>query len=525
MCGVVGVLRKSAANSTVHSDGSDDLSHERNLAVLRSDHQAAQDVLLSLIALQHRGQDAAGIISFDDAFHETKGLGLVEGVFTQKSLESLTGSIAVGHTRYGTTGNGDVREAQPFTLNFPLGIAIVHNGNIVNHDSMREELSKNMGRICFTSSDTEVLLNWIAHHLSKQTFSQESLRDGAAFSALQTATKEVFDHLIGSYSVVGILARCGLFAFRDVHGIRPLVLGCKRQAGEITEYMVASESIALQVAGFELMRDVAPGELIFIEKDTAQLQSVNLLKEKTSPKPCMFEWVYFASAESELEKTPVYGVRLELGRALAKTLGPKLKEWQVDLVAPVPDTSRTAASALAEELHLPYREVLIKNRYIKRTFILASQTLRSRSVDLKLNPVLSEIRGKNVLLVDDSIVRGTTSKRIVELVRRAGARKVYFLSTCPPIRYPCYYGIDFPDVKELVAAGRSEEDVSDILGADGVVYLDAAALKQSILKASNGEVSSICMACIDERYPTPIGEGVRFAHTRGLQRGKGGKAE
>lgn len=489
MCGVIGVI------------GSPD---------------AAKESFLGMISQQHRGQDAAGILSYDKRFHEVKNLGLVENVFSKDSIEGLTGSLAIGHTRYSTVGKGDVQDVQPFSLNYPFGLGLVHNGNIVNYPQIKERLQVEMKRLCFTSSDSETILNWLAHSLSQIG------NEPPQFHHLKDAVAEVFKSIHGSFSVVGILAEGGLFAFRDPAGIRPLMLGKKTttraDATVGTAYMVASESLALRVCGYEIVRDVEPGELIYIEQKTQRFYSAKL--ESRTHRPCMFEWVYFASAESELEGIPVYGSRLSLGFALAELVRKKIEkaEIEVDLVAPVPDTSRTAASALAENLGLPYREVLIKNRYIKRTFILGSQSQRERSVDLKLNPVVSEIRGKSILLVDDSIVRGTTSKKIIELIKRAGAKKVYLVSTCPPIRFPCFYGIDFPDQRELIATGKTESEIANVLGANGVVYLDQEGLINSLKQRGSSGIDP-CMACISGSYPTDVSQSWRFAQLRISERG------
>ncbi len=490
MCGVVGII------------GSPD---------------AAKETFLALITLQHRGQDAAGIISYDQNFHVVKNLGLVESVFNKQSIQSLTGEMAIGHTRYSTAGKGDLNDVQPFLLSHPFGIGIAHNGNIVNYLNIKERLQKEMQRRCLTQSDTETILHWIAHHLK-----------GTDFSSLQDAVKSVFENIHGSYSVAGFLGEGGLFAFRDPYGIRPLVLGKKNIASK-DAYIVASETLTLSFLGYEFLRTVLPGELIYIDQ-TQKLYSKVLMNNKPH-RPCMFEWVYFASAESEVENTPVYGVRLELGKALAQHIKKRLQNdnIHIDLVAPVPDTSRTSAIALAEELQLPYREVLIKNRYIKRTFIVGSQGKREEALDLKLHPVRSELLGKSILLVDDSIVRGTTSKKIVQLIRQAGAKKVYFVSTCPPIQYPCFYGIDFPDQNELIASQflhnpkELESQIAKKLGVDGVFYQSKKGLLESIQVCSQRHsqilhISSVvknpCTACLDGQYPTDVSESPRLAALR-----------
>ncbi|MBI3555141.1 MAG: amidophosphoribosyltransferase [Deltaproteobacteria bacterium] len=482
MCGVIGVI------------GSPD---------------SAKEAFLGLITLQHRGQDAAGILTYDKSFHLVKNVGLVENVFSREAIDSLSGNMAIGHTRYSTVGKGDAQDVQPLVLNYPYGIGVVHNGNLVNYQSVKERLQTEMRRRCFTDSDTETILNWFADKL-----------EGNSFEHIRSAIKSVFENLQGSYSVVGLLAEGGLFAFRDPYGLRPLVLGKKLVDGK-PAYMIASETIPLSFLGYELERDIRPGELVFIDRD---MKMHSFVVDGTKPhRPCMFEWVYFAGAESEPEGTPVYGTRLELGRNLAKVIRERMErgEIEADIVAPVPDTSRTAATALAEELKLPYREILIKNRYIKRTFILGSQEKREKAVDLKLNPVVSELKGKNIILVDDSIVRGTTSKKIVDLVRRAGARKIYFVSTCPPIRFPCFYGIDFPDRRELIAADRTEAEIAKMLGADGVVYQDRDGLLKSLDRASHSRVKNPCTACLDGKYPTDVTESSRFAALRNSERGTG----
>jgi amidophosphoribosyltransferase len=491
MCGVIGVIGPEASST--------------------SSIDAAKEAFLGLITLQHRGQDAAGILTYDQSFHLVKNIGLVENVFSKEAVQSLTGSMAIGHTRYSTVGKGDIYEVQPLVLNYPYGIGLVHNGNLVNYQAVKERLQNEMRRHCFTNSDTETILNWFAHFL-----------EGNHFEQIEHAVKAVFKDLLGSYSCVGLIGDGGLFAFRDPYGIRPLVLGKKMVDGK-PAYMIASETIPLSFMGYTVERDLKPGELIFIEKNNLKVHSVVIPgPPKAEPRPCMFEWVYFAGAEGEIEGAPVYGARLELGRSLAKVIREKMKKGEIeaDLVAPVPDTSRTAASALAEELELPYREVLIKNRYIKRTFILGTQAKRENAVDLKLNPVVSEIKGKSIILVDDSIVRGTTSKKIVELVRRAGAKKVYFVSTCPPIRYPCFYGIDFPSKTELIAHGKTEEQIAAQLGADGVIYQDFAGLLGGLERASQGRVKKPCTACLDGKYPTDVSEGQRFEALRKSERGE-----
>jgi amidophosphoribosyltransferase len=450
---------------------------------------AAREAFLGLTTLQHRGQDAAGILTYDkNGFHRVKNIGLVESVFNRQNMMELTGNLSVAHARYATIGRGDLSDVQPFLLSYPFGIGMVHNGNIINVQPLAEELRTQSRRHLLTHSDTEVVLNVFADGIAKEHTTEGSQ---LTFDHICAAVNQVFTKVKGSYSIVTMIADYGLIAFRDPNGIRPLVWG-KRAAKRTTEiegtlesgeaHMFASESVALSFMGYEIFRNVQPGEVVFIDMK-GKVHTRTLAKE--AHRPCMFEWVYFASPESVIDEVPVYGARIQLGKNLAKLIKKQLDEKKIeaDIIVPVPETSRIAAIALAEELNIPYREVLIKNRYIKRTFILDSQEKRQSAVNLKLSPVRSEIVGKRVILVDDSIVRGTTSKKIIELVRNAGASKVYFVSTCPPIQHPCFYGIDFPEEKELIASGRNLKEIEKDLGADAVIYQDEAGLKQSILSA------------------------------------------
>lgn len=493
MCGVVGVINHR-------------LSPLEGRSVLEND--AAREVFLALTTLQHRGQDAAGILTYDaDGFHHVKNVGLVESVFRREHIQQLTGSIAIGHTRYSTIGRGELSDVQPLVISYPFGLGMAHNGNIVNVAPLRLYLMQESRRHLLTQSDTEIILNLFAEGLA-------SAQAAPTFDDLTRAVQFVHQKTNGSYSIVTLVAGEGLVAFRDLHGIRPLVFGKKTENGRIVSYMVASESVALEFNGYELVRSLEPGEVLFIRQsaDGPELFSrvLDNGKEKNSSRPCMFEWVYFASPESEINDMGVYAARIALGKSLAHLVKARLKAKgiQADVIVPVPETSRIAAIALAEDVGVPYRELLIKNRYIKRTFILDSDDKRQKAVDLKLSPVKSEIIGKTIVLVDDSIVRGTTSRKLIELVRRAGAKKVIFVSTCPPIQHPCYYGIDFPNAKELIAYGRSEEEIRIALGADELIYLDEAGLKASLGK-------NPCTACLDGKYPTDVqGVGAHFGKQR-----------
>lgn len=484
--------------------------------------EAAKEVFLGLFTLQHRGQDAAGIVSYDEGegpgFHVHKANGLVESVFNEEIVNRLPGRMAIGHTRYSTVGKSDNdRDIQPLVLNYPYGIGMAHNGNLVNYYQLVEKLRREKRRMPLTNNDLEVIQNLFADALLEAGGGAE---DKIRFEQLERAVTRVTKDVIGGYSVVAMVAGQGMFAFRDPKGIRPLILGrrdtmVKGADGTLVKkpaYCLTSEMILLNFLGYEPVGDLAAGELVFV--DTEGNIHRKVLPTAVEPTPCMFEWVYFAGAESVLEGKPVYTARLELGKGLARKIKSEIDAGRMkpDVVVPVPETSRIAAIALAEELGVPYREVLIKNRYIQRSFILNTPEKRTKAVDLKLNPVKSEIIGKNVLLVDDSIVRGTTSKRLVDLVRRAGAKEVYFVSTCAPIRHPCYYGIDFPNPEELIATGRDEEQIAKALHADRVIYLDQERLKESI------GLKSMCMACLDGNYPTDISAGLAFRERRREQR-------
>ncbi len=481
MCGVVGVIGSS---------------------------QAAKEVFLALTMLQHRGQDAAGILTYDeDGFHRVRNLGLVESAFTPNDLEILTGSAAIGHARYSTIGRGDVADVQPFLVSYPFGIGMVHNGNLVNFSQLSEKLKTESRRHPLTHSDTEAIMNLFAEGMSE-------MRDEKAnyFEGICKATERVFQEAHGSYSIVSLIAEVGLVCFRDPLGIRPLIFGKHPKTGA---YLVASESAVLYFLGYEVVRDVAPGEVVWIDfKGKFHSRVLARVLEKREPSHCMFEWVYFSSPETVLEGQAVYASRIGLGKNLAPQVRARLKADGIEdpLIVPVPETARIAAIALAEELGAPYRELLIKNRYIKRTFILDSPEKRQQAVDLKLSPVVSELKGRNVLLVDDSIVRGTTSRKIIDLVRRAGAARVYFVSTCPPIRKPCFYGIDFPDEAELLASDRKISAIEKDLGADGVIYQTLEGLKRSI--GTPQKKIGLCHACLDGDYPTDVSLALKLTAKR-----------
>jgi amidophosphoribosyltransferase len=465
---------------------------------------AAKEAFLSLTTLQHRGQDAAGILSYDsEGFHSVKNVGLVEAVFTREKMATLTGSMAIGHSRYSTVGRGDIIDVQPLVLSFPFGLGMAHNGNIVNVGPLAQDLRRKNRRQLLTRSDTEVVLNIFAEGLAKSVSDSEELE----FEQICSAIHDVQSKINGSYSIVTLIAGQGLVAFRDPYGIRPLIWG-RRKGGTLPsgeEHIVASESVSLSFLGYEIVRDLAPGEVLFIDMNGKASTRRVLTPAQLPAHHCMFEWVYFASPESVIDQVPVYGSRIQLGKNLAGLIKKQIESGRIkpDIIVPVPETSRIAAIALSEELGVPYREVLIKNRYIKRTFLLDTQDKREKAVNLKLSPVKSEIQGRKVLLVDDSIVRGTTSRKIIELVRNAGAAEVYFVSTCPPIQYPCYYGIDFPNKEELIANGRSVQEIEKILGADAVIYQDMEGLVRSV-QGAKGEAHTPCTACLNGKYPTDV---------------------
>lgn len=455
--------------------------------------QVIQDLYNGLMVLQHRGQDSAGIITYEDHFHLKKGNGLVRDVIQAKHMVRLRGTVGIGHVRYPTAGSYDAAEAQPFYVNAPFGIALIHNGNLTNYQDLKEKVIKHNMRHLNTKSDSEVLLNVVADEIGKFA--------NSAFSArmLFLAIEKVFQRLQGSYSVIALVAGHGIFAFRDSYGIRPLIFG-KRQTPQGLEYIFASESVVLDTLGFSIVRDVAPGELVFVDNHR-NIHAKQIVKPSFSP--CIFEYVYLARPDSVLDKISVYKSRLRMGKFLAKKIKKAMERGlKIDVVIPVPDTARSAAFEIGALLGVPCREGLIKNRYIGRTFIMPGQEIRKRSIKYKLNPIPLEIRGKNVLLIDDSIVRGNTSRKIIEMVRESGAKKVYFASCCPPLRHPCVYGVDMPSRKDFIAHNLTEAEVGRALGADAIFYQDLQDLISAV-RAGNPQIRSFCTACLSGKYPTP----------------------
>ena len=445
MCGIVGIVGKSNVNQSLYD---------------------------ALTVLQHRGQDAAGIVTCHDGrLFLRKDNGLVRDVFHTRHMQRLIGHLGIGHVRYPTAGSSSSAEAQPFYVNSPYGITLAHNGNLTNVDQLSREIYESDLRHVNTNSDSEVLLNVFAHELAVRNKLQPTADDVFA------AVAGVHQRCLGGYGVVAMITGYGIVGFRDPFGIRPLVFG-QRHTDEGVEYMIASESVALDVLGFSVIRDIAPGEAVYItpsgELHTRQCAEAPALK------PCLFEYVYLARPDSIMDGVSVYKARLRMGVKLAEKIRRERPDHDIDVVIPIPDTSRTSALELANHLGVKFREGFIKNRYIGRTFIMPGQAARKKSVRQKLNAIDLEFRGKNVMLVDDSIVRGTTCKQIIQMAREAGAKNVYFCSAAPAVRYPNVYGIDMPSAHELIAHGRNTEEVAQLIGADWLVYQDLDDLKDAV---------------------------------------------
>ena len=444
--------------------------------------------------LQHRGQDAAGIVTTDgNTFFMHKNNGLVKDVFQTRHMRSLIGNVGIAHVRYPTAGSSSAAEAQPFYVNSPFGIVLGHNGNLTNSAQLKTEMFRQDLRHINTSSDSEVLLNVLAHEIER-TAHNAVLNTDMAFDAVAGVHKRCK----GAYAVVAMIANFGLLAFRDPNGIRPLVIG-KSETEKGTEYIVASESVALDVLGFKMVRDVAPGEAIFIDMDGNFFSRLCAADAKLNP--CIFEYVYLARPDSVIDGVSVYQTRLDMGKSLAEKIKREWADKKIDVVIPIPDTSRPSALQVGIALGLDYREGFIKNRYIGRTFIMPGQALRKKSVRQKLNPIGIEFKGKNVLLVDDSIVRGTTSQQIVQMARDAGANKVYFASAAPPVRFPNVYGIDMPSRDELLATDRTDEQICQEIGADALIYQDLDALVAGV-QLSNPSIKNFDCSCFDGKYVT-----------------------
>jgi amidophosphoribosyltransferase len=468
MCGIVGVVAHTAVNQLLY-DG--------------------------LLLLQHRGQDAAGIVTSEGPiFHMYKGPGLVQNVFRTRNMRDLVGYAGIGHCRYPTAGSAfSDLESQPFYVNSPFGVTLGHNGNLTNSEELKRELFQLDFRHVNTNSDSEVLLNVLALELERAA-QHHRLDPDAIFRAVAGVHKRCK----GAYAVIAMIAGYGMLAFRDPYGIRPLIIGKNEQMGG-SEYIVASESVAIEPLGFHVLRDVAPGEAIFVDNTGAF--HARQCADNPSLNPCIFEFVYLARPDSMIDGTSVYETRLNMGGALAEKIRGMPEARDIDVVIPIPDSSRPSALELANRLGIKYREGFVKNRYIGRTFIMPGQAMRKKSVRQKLNPVGIEFRGKVVLLVDDSIVRGTTSREIVMMAREAGARKVYFASASPPVRFPNVYGIDMPNISELVATGRTEAEIAREIGADLLIYQDLDALKEAV-RSANPALVNFEASCFDGKYIT-----------------------
>jgi amidophosphoribosyltransferase len=466
MCGIVGMVGTGDVNQSLYD---------------------------ALTILQHRGQDAAGIVTADDRIHIRKNNGLVRDVFERRHMLKLTGRMGIGHCRYPTAGTSSRDEAQPFYTNSPYGICLAHNGNLTNADELAELVINEDHRYLNTTSDSEVLLNVFAHELA-------SVHGDSVPGPEQvfTAAEGVYRRCKGGFAVVALVMNSGVLGLRDPCGIRPLVIGFRDVNGG-REHMMASESVALDALDFRLLRDVRPGEAVFIDQDgnLHTRQCVPVIRHS----PCLFEYVYFARPDSIIDNISVYKARLRMGETLADRILKLRPDHDIDVVIPVPDTSRTSALQLANRLGVKYREGFIKNRYIGRTFIMPGQNLRERSVRRKLNAIDLEFRKKNVLIVDDSIVRGTTSKQIIDMAREAGARKVYFASAAPPVRFPNVYGIDMPAAAELIAHGRTEEEVQNLIGADWLVYQSLEDLIRAA-QHDNANIHEFDTSCFSGDYVT-----------------------
>ncbi len=466
MCGIVGIVARDSVNQALY-DG--------------------------LTVLQHRGQDAAGIVTCHDGrLYLRKSQGLVRDVFETRHMLELIGNMGIGHVRYPTAGCSSSAEAQPFYVNSPYGVTLAHNGNLTNGETLKHELFRDDLRHVNTDSDSEVLLNVFAHEL--QRLGKLSVGPEDIFHAV----RRVHERCRGAYATVAMITGVGIVGFRDPHGIRPLVFG-KRMTELGPEYVVASESVAIDVLGYKLVRDVGPGEAVFISVEGTL--TTRECAPHGSHAPCIFEYVYLARPDSIIDGISVHKARMRMGEALARKVRRLRPEHDIDVVIPIPDTSRSAALQLAHELGIKYREGFIKNRYIPRTFIMPGQGMRRKSVRQKLNAIDLEFRGRNVMLVDDSIVRGTTCRQIIQMARDAGAKKVYFASAAPPVRHPNVYGIDMPSVDELIAYNRTVDEVARLIGADWLVYQDLEDLIAAAHKG-NPEVGEFDASCFSGEYVT-----------------------
>ncbi len=464
------------------------------IAAIVSNQNVNQDLYDALTVLQHRGQDAAGIVTCEGSrLHLRKDNGLARDVFSNSQMLNLKGKMGIAHVRYPTAGCTSSEEAQPFYVNSPFGLTLAHNGNLTNTEELKIQVFEDDQRHINTDSDSEVLLNVFAHEL--QQTGRLTLTVDDVFKAVSVVHKRCR----GAYAVVVMIAGFGILGFRDPHGIRPIVFGQRQTEEGTTDYMIASESVALDVLDFQVIRDLAPGEAVFIEA-SGELHTKQCA-ETIDHCPCIFEYVYFARPDSIIDNISVYKARMRMGKKLADKIHREWPDHDIDVVIPIPDTSRTAASQMAHELGVKFREGFMKNRYIGRTFIMPGQKMRKKSVKQKLNAISLEFKDKNVLLVDDSVVRGTTSEQIIQMARDAGAKKVYFASAAPPVRYPNVYGIDMPAAHELIAHGRTEQEVCEAIGADKLIYQDIEDLIDAVGQG-NHAIRHFDTSCFTHQYIT-----------------------
>jgi amidophosphoribosyltransferase len=460
-----------------------------------SHDSVASELYDSLIHLQHRGQDAAGMLTCDERFYPKHGLGLVREIFNAQNIVALKGNIGIAHTRYPTAGGYSEADIQPLWIGSPRGIAIAHNGNLVNYQELAEDIRTKQHRHLNSSLDSEVLLQLMADSLASGSYSDND--EDQFFQQLCGAVKCIFDKVAGSYSVVSVIIGKGLVAFRDPHGIRPLVWGERKREDGSSDYIFASETTAFYALGFEPMGDLQPGEIAYVNKAGKLFRRVVESKQFS---PCAFEYVYFARPDSTMNGVSVYRARLRMGQNLARHWQKTYPDILPDVVIPAPFTANTAALSFAHEIGVRYSEGLYKNPFIGRTFIMPDQAARSRGVRYKLTPQRTEIENKKVLIVDDSIVRGTTSQEIVKMVREFGAKEIYFVSSCPPIKNPCFYGIDIPSRKELIANKLSDDQLREFLGVDRLLYQTQDDLVEAITRRGQHHIERPCMACMDGRY-------------------------
>lgn len=468
MCGIVGIY-----------------SHE----------PVAAELYDSLIHLQHRGQDAAGIITCDERFYPKHGLGLVREIFTPENIQPLKGNVGIAHTRYPTAGGYSEADIQPLWIGCPVGLAIAHNGNLVNYQALAQQIREKQHRHLNTSLDSEAFLQLLADSFSDGSYEARSEED--FFTQLCKGVGGVFDRVEGSYSVVGMLIGRGLIAFRDPHGIRPLVWGERKRDEGGSDYIFASETTPFYALGFEPRGDLQPGELAYVTQEGKLFRQVIKTKQFT---PCVFEYVYFSRPDSTLDGVSVYRSRLRMGQNLAKHWKQLYPDVLPDVVIPAPFTANTAALSFAHELGVRYSEGLYKNPFIGRTFIMPNQHARKQQVRYKLTPQRTEIENKKVLIVDDSIVRGTTSREIVKMIREFGAKEINFVSTCPPLKNPCFYGIDIPSRQELIAATHTQEQIREFLGVDRLLYQTQDDLVEAVTRRGDHHIKRPCMACMDGVY-------------------------